>query len=214
MLTTAKRLLTDPEGFNIRAENIRLYGQDNNPEAYAVCQAEMLMLGDEPTHIKEGNTLTEDRFPGEVRPADHQPALRRGMENGKSLVEKELRQPTTVLWPARPASATGSCCSFKTCWPRRRMTRASRSSSTARRCSPETPAAGRARSGAMCWKTTCWRPSSPCRIRCFTTPAFIPISGSSPKRPIPGATTRSSSSTRRHSMCRRRRNPSKQAQVH
>lgn len=66
MLTTAKRMLTDPEeGFGIDAKNIRLYGQDNNPEAYAVCQAEMLMLGDDPAYIQEGNTLTEDRFPGE-----------------------------------------------------------------------------------------------------------------------------------------------------
>lgn len=65
LLTTAKRMLTDPEeGFNICAENIRLYGQDNNPEAYAVCQEEMLMLGDDPSYIREGNTLTEDQFPG------------------------------------------------------------------------------------------------------------------------------------------------------
>ena len=66
MLTTAKRLLTDPEeGFGIDPKNIRLYGQDINPEAYAVCQAEMLMLGEDPSYIREGNTLTEDRFPGE-----------------------------------------------------------------------------------------------------------------------------------------------------
>ena len=40
-----KRKLTDPEeGLGIPANNIRLYGQDVNPEAYAVCCAEMLML--------------------------------------------------------------------------------------------------------------------------------------------------------------------------
>ena len=61
MLTTAKRILTDPEaGFGINADNIRLYGQDVNPEAYAVCCAEMLMLGENPANIREGNTLTED----------------------------------------------------------------------------------------------------------------------------------------------------------
>ena len=62
MLTTMKRKLT---GMGIKPENVRLYGQDVNPEAYAVCCAEMLMLDENPANIREGNTLTEDRLPGE-----------------------------------------------------------------------------------------------------------------------------------------------------
>lgn len=62
MLTTMKRKLTE---MGIRSENVRLYGQDVNPEAYAICCAEMLMLDENPANIREGNTLTDDRFPGE-----------------------------------------------------------------------------------------------------------------------------------------------------
>ena len=66
MLTTLKRKLSDPEeGLGINENNIRLYGQDVNPEAYAICCAEMLMLGEDAKNIREGNTLTEDKFPGE-----------------------------------------------------------------------------------------------------------------------------------------------------
>ena len=66
MLTTLKRKLTDKdEGLGLSENNIRLYGQDVNPEAYAICCAEMLMLGEDVKNIREGNTLTDDKFPGE-----------------------------------------------------------------------------------------------------------------------------------------------------
>jgi len=62
MLTVAKRKLKETLGTD---ENVRLFGQDSNPESYAICRAEMLMLGDDPRNIHEGNTLTEDRLQGE-----------------------------------------------------------------------------------------------------------------------------------------------------
>ncbi len=109
MLTTAKRMLTDPEeGFCIRKENIRLYGQDNNPEAYAVCQAEMLMLGDDPTYIREGNTLTEDRFPGEKFDLlITNPPFGVEWKTEKSNVEKELKQPNNRFVAGTPRVSDG-----------------------------------------------------------------------------------------------------------
>lgn len=62
MLTVAKRKLNDMIG---SSDRVRLFGQDNNPEAYAVCCAEMLMLGEDARNIYEGNTLTEDYLKGE-----------------------------------------------------------------------------------------------------------------------------------------------------
>ncbi|MFA7147452.1 MAG: class I SAM-dependent DNA methyltransferase [Syntrophomonadaceae bacterium] len=62
MLTVAKRKLNDMVG---SSDRVRLFGQDNNPEAYAVCCAEMLMLGEDARNIFEGNTLTEDHLKGE-----------------------------------------------------------------------------------------------------------------------------------------------------
>lgn len=109
MLTTAKRMLTDPEeGFNINAENIRLYGQDNNPEAYAVCQAEMLMLGDDPTYIREGNTLTEDRFFGEKYDLlITNPPFGVEWKTEKSAVEKELKLPNNRFVAGKPRISDG-----------------------------------------------------------------------------------------------------------
>ena len=66
MLTTLKRELTDKKfGMGISEGNVMLYGQEVNPEAYAICCAEMLMLGEDVRNIREGNTLTEDQFPGD-----------------------------------------------------------------------------------------------------------------------------------------------------
>lgn len=109
MLTTAKRMLTDPEeGFDIRPENIRLYGQDVNPEAYAVCCAEMLMLGENPSNIREGNTLTEDRFPGEKFDLlITNPPFGVEWKTEKSAVEKELRQPNNRFVAGTPRVSDG-----------------------------------------------------------------------------------------------------------
>ena len=62
MLTVAKRKLAEMLGND---ERVRLFGQDSNPESFAVCCAEMLMLGENVKSIYEGNTLTEDSLKGE-----------------------------------------------------------------------------------------------------------------------------------------------------
>lgn len=65
MLTTLKRKLEDILEENYSDEKVKLYGQDVNPEAYAICRAEMLMLGEDVKNIREGNTLVDDKFSGE-----------------------------------------------------------------------------------------------------------------------------------------------------
>jgi type I restriction enzyme M protein len=44
---------------------IRLFGQELNPESYAICKADMLIKGQDPKNIIRGNTLSEDGFSGE-----------------------------------------------------------------------------------------------------------------------------------------------------
>ncbi len=61
MLTVAKNYLLKK---NPRA-NIVIYGQEINPETYAICASDMLLKGEKPTNIKHGNTLTEDQLPNE-----------------------------------------------------------------------------------------------------------------------------------------------------
>lgn len=109
MLTTMKRKLTDSEeGLGIPASNIRLYGQDVNPEAYAICCAEMLMLDENPANIREGNTLTEDRFPGEKFDLlITNPPFGVEWKTEKSTVEKELKQPNNRFVAGTPRVSDG-----------------------------------------------------------------------------------------------------------
>jgi type I restriction enzyme M protein len=64
MLTEAEAFmqkLADETGKTI---TIQLYGQEVNPETYAICQADMLIKGKDPRDIKYGSTLSKDGFRG------------------------------------------------------------------------------------------------------------------------------------------------------
>jgi type I restriction enzyme M protein len=41
---------------------LNLYGQDVNPQSYAICKADMVIKGQGADNIREGDTLTEDHF--------------------------------------------------------------------------------------------------------------------------------------------------------
>lgn len=41
---------------------IRLFGQELNPESYAICKADMLIKGQDPKNVVQGNTLSADGF--------------------------------------------------------------------------------------------------------------------------------------------------------
>ena len=62
MLTESKEFITDPNGLIRSNATIRLYGQEINPETYAICKADMLIKGEDPDNIKYGSTLSEDKL--------------------------------------------------------------------------------------------------------------------------------------------------------
>lgn len=112
MLTTLKSVLTGDkekgEGFGLSPDNIKLYGQEINPEAYAICCAEMLMLGENPTNIREGNTLTEDKFSGEKFDLlITNPPFGVEWKTDKPFVEKELTQPNNRFVAGTPRVSDG-----------------------------------------------------------------------------------------------------------
>ena len=51
-------------GFNSQAV-VRVYGQELNPESYAICLADMLVKGQDASHIVYGNSLSDDGHKGE-----------------------------------------------------------------------------------------------------------------------------------------------------
>lgn len=109
MLTTLKRKLADPEeGMGITEENIRLYGQDVNPESYAVCCAEMLMLGEDVKNIREGDTLSDDKFPGEKFDLlITNPPFGYEWKTEKTKVEAELKSPNNRFVAGTPRVSDG-----------------------------------------------------------------------------------------------------------
>lgn len=45
---------------------LELFGQEMNPESYAICKSDMLIKGQNPANIKFGNTLSQDGLSGET----------------------------------------------------------------------------------------------------------------------------------------------------
>ncbi len=62
MLTESKEFIIDPKGEIQSSGNIYLYGQEINPETYAISVADILIKGEENAHIKFGSTLSDDKF--------------------------------------------------------------------------------------------------------------------------------------------------------
>lgn len=68
MLSVAEEHLigtADRRGMNPTAK-LRMYGQELNPESYAICKADMLIKGQDVSNIKFGNTLSEDGHAAET----------------------------------------------------------------------------------------------------------------------------------------------------
>lgn len=105
MLMVTKRKLTELIGANDR---IRLFGQDNNPESYAVCCAEMLMLGEDAKNIYEGNTLTEDHLRRETFDLlITNPPFGVEWKTDKAAVEKERSSPHNRFVAGLPRVSDG-----------------------------------------------------------------------------------------------------------
>ena len=63
---------------------LAMYGQELNPESYAICKADMLIKGQDVANIIFGNTLSERRPPGtQVRLHAVQSAVRRRVEEDR-----------------------------------------------------------------------------------------------------------------------------------
>lgn len=59
MLSVAEEYLMQMNG----SASVSLFGQELNPESYAICKADMLIKGQDVSNIKFGNTLSDDGHP-------------------------------------------------------------------------------------------------------------------------------------------------------
>lgn len=61
MLSVAEEYL---HSLNSKAD-LKVFGQELNPESYAICKADMLIKGQDPANIKFGNTFSQDGLPSQ-----------------------------------------------------------------------------------------------------------------------------------------------------
>ncbi|WP_297228270.1 class I SAM-dependent DNA methyltransferase [uncultured Desulfovibrio sp.] len=81
-----------------------LCGQELNDETFAVCQADMLIKGNEADFIKNGNTLSDDRFFGQT--FDYilsNPPFGREWKNEKAAVEAEAARADGRFFAGLPS---------------------------------------------------------------------------------------------------------------
>lgn len=69
---------------------MRAFGQELNPESYAICKADMLIKGQDVDHIKLGNTLSNDKLAnnGTISPSGHD--LFSDLRGGKSIPKPDI----------------------------------------------------------------------------------------------------------------------------
>jgi type I restriction enzyme M protein len=65
MLSLAKEFLQSPESGIESTADIHTFGQEINPETYALCKADMLLKGERDNQVAFGSTLSIDGFPND-----------------------------------------------------------------------------------------------------------------------------------------------------
>ena len=168
------------------AARLTMFGQELNPESYAICKADMLIKGQDVANIIFGNTLSDDGHP--TKQFDYMlsnPPFGVEWKKVEKIVRAEHEQQgfNGRFGPGLPRVSDGSLLFLMHLLAKMRpaVDGGSRFAIVLNGspCSPAGPGRARARSGATCWRTTWSRPSSPCRRTCSTTPASPPMSGSS-----------------------------------
>ena len=182
---------------------LEVFGQELNDETYAICRSDMMLKGQDASHIVCGNSFSEDGHQGQtfdyllanppfgvewkkvedaVRDEHEKLGLRRSVRC-RAAPHQRRQLPVPPAHDLQDEASRG-----RREPPRHRLQRLAR-------CSPERLARGSPRSGAGSSRTTGSRPSSPCPTSSSTTPASPPTSGSSPTASAPSAGARCSWST-------------------
>ena len=71
---------------------LEVFGQELNAETYAICRSDMMLKGQDASHIARGNSFSEDGHAGaHVRLHAREPAVRRGVEAGRAGRQRRAR---------------------------------------------------------------------------------------------------------------------------
>ena len=84
---------------------VEVYGQELNPESWAICRSDLMIKGQDPDNIRFGNSFSDDGHKrGDLRLPAGQPAVRRGVEEGQGRrrvrAQDSRRVGSLRGWPA------------------------------------------------------------------------------------------------------------------
>ncbi|GAB3164195.1 type I restriction-modification system subunit M [Telluribacter humicola] len=106
MLTIGKEWIQE----NINPDvDLRLYGQELNPQTYAICKSDMLITGENPNNIHLGSSLSEDRLQGLT--FDYMitnPPFGVSWKSEEDFVKNESQNPNGRFFVGTPRSSDGS----------------------------------------------------------------------------------------------------------
>ncbi len=101
------------------AARLEVFGQELNDETYAICRSDMMVKGQDASHIVCGNSFSRGRAQGQdLRLPARQSPLRGGVEEGRGQVireeQREARLRGVGSERGSPASTTAASCSSST----------------------------------------------------------------------------------------------------
>ena len=106
MLTIGKEWVQ--ENINDKVE-FRLLGQELNPQTYSICKSDMMITGENPENIRQGSSLSEDRFQGDR--FDYMvtnPPFGVSWKSEKDFVETESENSLGRFYVGTPKTSDGS----------------------------------------------------------------------------------------------------------
>lgn len=105
MLTISKEWIHENVNKDIR---LRLLGQELNPQTYSICRSDFLIMGEDPENIRQGSSLTEDRFPRDK--FDYvitNPPYGVSWKSEQTEIEEESKNPNGRFSVGTPSSSDG-----------------------------------------------------------------------------------------------------------
>lgn len=106
MLITAKEYIQSEINPDLE---VTMYGQELNPQTYAIAKSEMLIIGENPENIRQGDSFTEDKFKGHhFSFMLSNPPFGVSWKSEKDDIEKESRNPSGRFSAGLPRVSDGA----------------------------------------------------------------------------------------------------------
>ena len=106
MLTTGKQWVVENTNPDI---DLRLYGQELNPQTYSICKSDMLITAENPSNIRLGSSLSEDQFQGfRFDYMITNPPFGVSWKSEQEFVVAESQNPNGRFFVGTPRSSDGS----------------------------------------------------------------------------------------------------------